>query len=324
MSKSPRNWSGFRLFTTCLALAVGLAVVLVGCSGPVNPWEGLPGNKHVAVSFAPLWCFTKEVAGDDCAVLSILTTDGPHDYDYGPKDVVPLRKADLFLINGLNLDEFAVKLKNSANKDLKMVELAEAAIPEKQLINVDRTKTDHYHGPKDPHVWLGPPEAILMVKKIVEELKALDPEHADNYQKRGDAYVKRLEALHEYGKEKFKDKKHRGFISFHDSLRYFARAFDLEIVGVIEPHPNVEPDAVKVKNLAELANEKTAPVVATEPQYNTGPAKTLLDLLKRKGLTDAQAVVIDPLETTGSKTITPDWYEAKMRENIDNLAKAMQ
>src|SRR3974390_1375524 len=82
-----------------------MAVALSSCGSPRSPWETVPGgSKHVLVSFPPLYCFAKNVAGDHAKVLSLLTTVGPHDYPPSASDALKVRKADLFLINGLELD----------------------------------------------------------------------------------------------------------------------------------------------------------------------------------------------------------------------------
>src|SRR5262249_20993405 len=97
--------------------AAGVVLVLLGawagCT-PVRPvWPEGP-ERRVVLSFPPLYSFAKNVAGDDAHVLCLLTTHGPHDYPYDPKDLIPLRTADLFLVNGLGLDEdFSEKLKNN-------------------------------------------------------------------------------------------------------------------------------------------------------------------------------------------------------------------
>ena len=44
----------------------------------------------------------------------------------------------------------------------------------------------------------------------------------------------------------------------------------------------------------------------------------------REGVADAELVVIDPLETVPPAELTPDWYVAKMRQNLDALARAMK
>src|SRR4051812_31357677 len=99
---------GILLFITALG-------TLPGCGSAGKPWDAVPGGPpRVLVSFPPLYCFTKSVAGDDCAVLSLLTTAGPHDHKADQADALAVNKADLFLINGLGLDDFVPKVVNSS------------------------------------------------------------------------------------------------------------------------------------------------------------------------------------------------------------------
>src|SRR5207244_3176130 len=84
-----------------LALALGMAVTVLGCSHGDDPWEGLGGPPRVLVSFPPLYCFAKNVGGEDAAVLSLLQNQGPHDYEPTAEDSRKVVKANLFLINGL-------------------------------------------------------------------------------------------------------------------------------------------------------------------------------------------------------------------------------
>ena len=99
-----RRFSGS---VACFALLLGLAV-LIFSHGRMQPprrslAEGSSGPK-VVVSFAPLYCFAVNVAGDDAVVQSIMTTSGPHQFNPTDKDARLLQRADLFFINGLGLE----------------------------------------------------------------------------------------------------------------------------------------------------------------------------------------------------------------------------
>lgn len=310
--------------------AVATALGLSGCRHAVDPWDGQAGPPRVVVSFAPLYCFTRNVAGPDAGVLCLLINQGPHGYEANPRDAVLLHKADLFLVNGLGLDEsFADKLKNNAdNPKLELVEVGEA-VPESQLHRAaeeaGHDHGHHHHGTLDPHVWLGLPEARLMVQRIRDELKKKDSAHAQGYDDRAAAYLKKLSDLEAYGKEKLQPKKgeKRRLIAFHDSLYYFTRTFGLEVAGTVEKQPDVEPNAGEVGALVKLCKEQNVRVIAVEPQYpEKTSAQTLLHELHGKGVKDAAFVVVDPLETANPDDLQNlDWYERKLRENIDNLAK---
>jgi ABC-type Zn uptake system ZnuABC Zn-binding protein ZnuA len=309
-----------------------------GCGAPRSPWNDVQGgSKHVLVSFTPLYCFTKSVAGPDAKVLSLLTTVGPHDYQPSAADALTVRRADLFFINGLGLDEFVKKLvNNSGNRGLSIVEVGEA-IPEKQLLNIDEDEHNHkageghhHHGEHDPHVWLGLPEAVKMVNCIRDNLCRIDPDHEKGYTDRAKDYVKELEDLRKYGEKELGSKKNPRFIATHDSLRYFARSFDikprLEIVGNIQVRAGVSTDAAQLKELAALAKEKDVRVIAIEPQYVQADteAKALIREMGPQG-TEARIIEIDPLETVPHiEDLDGGYYIRKMKANIDALAKALQ
>src|SRR5260221_713 len=181
------------------ALGFGLLIaVQPGCSKIPDGWPEKPGPR-VLTSFAPIQCFALNVAGDDAAVQWVMSGDGPHGFDPSARDTVKLDRADLFLINGLILDDdIADKMvKGTQNKSIKIVKLAER-IPESSLRvgGVCRDEGgEHRHGTHDPHVWLGIPEAIVMVEGIRDALVEKDPGHKDGYTSRAAAYVERLKKL---------------------------------------------------------------------------------------------------------------------------------
>jgi zinc transport system substrate-binding protein len=308
---------------TSVLLAGGLLAALpAGCSNKesADPWAGLPG-KRVLVSFPPLYCFAANVAGGDAAVLAMMSDVGPHTYEGTERDARLLQGADVFFINGLGLeDDLARKLMaGTSNKSVKLVAVGEA-VPKKDRLKGEchhqhKPGEQHDHG-DDPHLWLGISHSVVLVEKIRDELKQLDPAHADGYERRAADYVATLRKIEADGKK---------LVSFHESLNYFSYTFDLEVVGVIESVPGTEPTADELAKIVELCKRQEVRLIAVEPQFpQNSSARVILDELKRHGIKDAAFVEIDPIETAPASELTPDLYERKMRANLDNLAKALR
>jgi zinc transport system substrate-binding protein len=312
---------------------LGVTLLLPGCGTNHDPWKDVPGGKpRVLTSFTPLYCFAKAVAGPDVAVLSLLTTLGPHDHNTTAPDVLAARKADLFLVNGLALDDFATEVANSAgNSRSDLIQKLGEAIPTSQLIRIADVEHNHppgekcdcCHGEFDPHVWLGVPEAILMVNRIADLLAERDPAHKDGYRARAAAYVKRLNKLLDEGRAAFKGKQNRKFITNHHSFRYFARSFGLEVLDSIQMQPGIEPDGAQLARLEQICKDNDVRVIGVEPQYNPGAAEVLRDRL-RKALPNLAIIELDPIETAPTPEFGPDYYLERMKANIDNLAKHLR
>jgi zinc transport system substrate-binding protein len=314
-------------------LAAVLTLVLIGCGK--NPTTNESTSTHgpkVVVSFAPLYCFAKNVAGDDASVTNVMTTTGPHDFNPTESDVRLISNADIFFIIGLGLDEEqAEKMKTgSGNTNLKVIELGEKLPKDKLREGHEEhaeSGADHHHGKQDPHVWLSPERAVVMVNAIRDELKAADPAHAAAYDSRAAAYVAKLNDLKTYGEVKLKGKKDNRLVTFHESMTYFADDFKLDIRGVLTKKPGEEPGATQMQELIRICADKEKPtrLIAVEPQYSTSNSgETLKKELAAKGVANPVLVEFNTLETVKSDELKPDWYEKEMKTNIDKLAAALQ
>jgi ABC-type Zn uptake system ZnuABC Zn-binding protein ZnuA len=345
------------------SLAALVALTFGGCNKAKSPWaDAKPGQLKVLVSFAPLYCFAAGVAGPDAFVQPLITNTGPHDHQPDNHDASLAAGADLFLVNGLGLDEYVTQIANrSGNKKIKIIEVGEDAVPEKDRLRMgdhdehghdakeakkvqeakkehDQDAKDakkeqpakkdhghehgHEHGEWDPHVWLGVDQAILIVNGIRDALKQADPKHAEGYEQRAAEYVKKLKDLQAYAAKQLEGKTNRKLIASHESLGYFCKAFNLQLVDSIQPRAGVEADLPKLAELEKICKKEDVRVIAVEPQYPKGAAKTLADELEKKGH-KIEIIEIDPLETAPANELNADYYFVVMRKNIDALAKKL-
>lgn len=326
-----------------LAIAMALPLLLVGCSRPPEPWrEAKTGQKRVLVSFPPLYSITHAIAGDDAYVLCLLSSTGPHEYEPSPVDMMKFTKADLVIVNGLGLDETFMKklIAGSSNPSVPLFDVgAKIEKVDHDLLRHPEHEEEmeakgkehkhahnHTHGEHDPHLWLGPPQAMKMAELIAERLGELDPPHKANYAKRAAEFQGKLKALQEEGKALLKGTKSRNIVTMHESLGYLADAFGLNVVGSLQVAPGVDPDPKRLAELAELCKKENVRVIAVEPQYSRALAETLQRTMKARGVT-VTLVEIDPLETApiaaGALNPDPTYYLRTLREDIEKLAKAL-
>ena len=319
----------------CLPVGAALAV-LAGCSeSSSDPWSAAGHKRKVLVSFPPLYSFAKSVAGDDAEVKCLMTGEGAHFHgDATPAKIRLAAGCDVFFLNGLLLDDdLANKLKGpAANKKWNVLDLGSKLKVDWLLAAASDHDHDakghaHDHATTDPHVWLGIRHAKAMTESIRDELKHLDPDHAAGYDSRTATYLAKLDRLAADGQAELKDKKERKFVSFHDSLGYFAETYGLKIAGVVELSPGVEPTGDEMKEVIGLCQTNNVRLIAVEPQFpSKTSARAIRDALRgsKDKPIDAEFIEIDPLETADERDLSADLYERKMRENIANLVKALR
>src|SRR5207253_4173486 len=127
-----------------------------------------------------------------------------------PKDIENASKAKLGVMIGLNLDPWMEKLLKDAAPNAKILKVGDR-VPTLTIKDDpigadehddhddhdhdkdhhdDHDHDEHAKGAPDPHVWLDPQRAQLIVRAIAEELGRVDSAHALAYRDRGTALEK--------------------------------------------------------------------------------------------------------------------------------------
>lgn len=126
------------------------------------------------------------------------------------------------------------------------------------------------HGAFDPHFWMDVDFTIQAVEAIRDELSRLDPDGADDYRERADAYIAELREVDTEIRELLGGlpEERRYLVTFHDAYGYFADRYGLTILGFLVEGPEEEPSASAITELVESITELGIPFVFTEPQFS--------------------------------------------------------
>ncbi len=145
----------------------------------------------------------------------------------------------------------------------------------------------HAHGEYDPHIWLDPHNAEVMVEEIAKQLAAIDPQNAAVYKKNSKNAIKDIEKLI---KETKKDmKKGISYIVFHDAYQYFEKEFNVSALGALTLNTDVAPGAKQISEIKEIIEHENVKCLFSEPQFNPDIIKSIA-----KG-TNVKIGVLDPL-----------------------------
>jgi zinc transport system substrate-binding protein len=267
----------------------------------------------VVTSFFPIYCWTAGVAGDFATVENLLTGHlEPHEYALTPGDARKLSAADLIIVNGLGLETWLPKLFRNSPEVQKRVLIASSGVNAPTFVS---TRDEHEARHANPHVWLDPQAAIQGVSNILNALQRIDPAHAAGYASNAQAYVARLNALDAEIRESLAVVTNRALVTYHDAFPHFARRYGLEIAGVVEQVPDVNPTPKYLSRLGKMMRERGIRVIWIAPTSSSRIARQIASDLR------VELVELDTLE---SGLLSPSAYEERMRHNAAVLQKHLK
>lgn len=297
-----------------LAAALLLLLLLSGCAAR----QSASADMEIVTTFYPMYIFTKNIAGDIPGVTVTNMADQSvgclHDYQLQTRDMVTLDGADALVINGGGMERFMDKV-ISLRDDLPVIDASEGI----EMLCDEHEGHEHdghdgqEHEELNAHVWLDPALAIRQVENIASGLAAADPANAEAYRANAASYAQRLSRLDEELRVQLAPFAGEQMITFHEAFTYFARAYGLNVAGVIAHEPGEEPSTREIADTCDLVTSLGIGTLFVEPQY---PQKTAETIARETG---ASIYTLDPVVSGDGEA---DSYERIMRENARVLTEA--
>ena len=148
----------------------------------------------------------------------------------------------------------------------------------------------HGHGEHDPHIWLDPMNAKVILSEMAEHLIENDQKNASKYKSNLKKAHKDLDKL----TKKIKSELNKDFksIVFHDAYQYFEKRFGVNILGAFTVNTDVLPGAEQLSEIREIIEHEKVSCVFSEPQFNPD----IINAVAKD--TNIKTGVIDPLGAT--------------------------
>ena len=276
-------------------------------------------GETIVTSFYPIWLLALNLA-DGVPELEVRNLAAPgtgclHDYQLQTGDMKVLSEADLFLVNGAGMESYLDHV-FSAFPDLPVAEAA-AGIPlltETDALTIGENEDD---GEINAHIWLSAANAAVMAENLAKAMEAQFPDRQEKIEDNRKALQARLLALDQELREGLSGLPRKEIITFHEAFPYFARAYGLDIVAVVNREPGETLTPAQLAQLAEAIVALDAPPLFVEPQYEDLSARTLA------AETGAAIYTLDPVVTGPEEDVPPDYYETVMRRNMETLREAL-
>ena len=252
--------------------------------------------------------------------------NSPHGFSLKPSHAKMIEKADLIIWVGEDLEAFLEKPLNTIAKKAVNVEVMDLKgikklkfreknkfeghndhghghkeekhddheHGHKEKKHDDHGHEGHAHGEHDPHVWLDPMNAKVIIKEIENQLVKLDPDNSSKYKANSKKAQLELDNLTKNIKNDLKG--NLRFVVFHDAYQYFENRFGIKVLGALTVNPDVLPGAEQLSEIREVIEHEKVNCLFSEPQFNPAIIKSIAKDTKIK------TGVLDPLGATLDKS----------------------
>ena len=267
-----------------------------------------------------------------------LIVDGyasPHGFALKPSHAKMLQNADIVFWVGEDLENFLEKPLDSIAKKAEKIELLEIKglnklkFRERNIFDEhddhghddhDHKKKDdhddhddhegHQHGEHDPHIWLDPINAKVILNEMVEHLIENDAKNTSIYKSNLEKALKDIDKL---TIEVMTDlNQSTSSIVFHDAYQYFEKRFNVNVLGAFTVNTDVMPGAEQLAEIREVIEHDKVACIFSEPQFNPDIINAVAKDM------DIKTGVLDPL----GATLTPG--KALYFDLIKNMSKSFK
>ena len=282
------------------------------CAAPLN----------VVASLSTFADLVEQIGGEHVEVSYIAPPSfNPHFIEPKPSDVLRVKKANLFVYTGVDLEVWSDPLLvAAANPDVRaggkghlrlsagihMLEVPDAG--------VTRAEGDiHAYG--NPHFWHSPENVGQMVKIIAAKLTELDPDHAEDYAANLKRFQERLLLKTSEWKAQMKPFKGTEFIGYHNEWPYLMAFIECRMTEFLESKPGIPPGPKQLNELTQHAKQHTIAGIVHTSFMPTRPSATLS---KRTGVP-----VVTLAQNVGEQKAATDYF-ALMDYNLEQLLTVLQ
>ena len=245
-----------------------IVALVLGVAGPALGAE----RVRVVTTIPDLKALTQAVGGDLVDVESLTRgTQNFHEAEVRPSMMLKLRRAQLLVENGAELDSWVDVAVTGANNP-SIVRGAAGRIEISRgipLLDVPTTRVDRsmgdVHPLGNPHFSLDPGLAPIITQTIVDGLSRVAPAHRATFERNRAAFLERLEQQMAGWVKTLEPLRGSKVVVYHPDFIYFLTRFGLVQVGTIEDRPGIPPSPQHLATLIRQMQEQKVKVVLVEP-----------------------------------------------------------
>jgi zinc transport system substrate-binding protein len=268
-------------------------------------FEVCADTPKVVVSIKPIHALVAGVMkGIGQPQLLLTAQESSHHFSLTPAKAETISRADLFVWIGPQMEsalESAVKALPRKGRILTIAEIP------------DITKLELEPGQLDPHLWLDPKNAKVIVSTVSTMLSAIDPHNAGVYQENAKRVLTELDQLNTKLFKELEPIRGMQYLVYHDAFQYYERAFDLSRSTPVVKDTEHTIRASQRTIIDTLVREKKVQCIFGEPNHGEKVVESLAEQL------NLRLSFLDPVGTTDRDNPESSYFD--MMEDIASSLK---
>lgn len=283
-----------------------IALIVFLCIKNINKNSENNGENNkfkIVTSFYPIYIIAENVTkgANNIELSNMAELNGGciHDYTLSTSDVKKLENADVFIENGVGIENFTDKL---------LQIYSELKIIDSSLELTDIIKSGEENG----HIWMGLENYKKQVRNIANELVKYNPENAEIYTKNANEYIEKIEEINKKYKEQLNNLSGEKVICLNEAFEYLGRDLNLDMIMVETNHEESTISADKLKSIIEQAKENNIKMIIIGEEDNPQNAETISSETGAK---------IYKLKTGMSGNYSENSYIEDLEYNLKELSK---
>lgn len=297
-----------------LIITILFAGTLSGCTTRTDSDDQIT----VMTTIYPVYQFTKEITKGTVEVELILPPGiEPHSYELKTRKILEISNSDLLIYTGDFLEIWITKVVDILDKnDVTIIKAGEGV----NLLHGNEGNEDEHIENVDPHVWLDPFNAMIMVDNILKGLLQIDPDNAAFYQSNAEDYKQELVDLDKKYIEVFQNVEYKTIIfGGHFSFGYLTDRYNLEYITPYHGFsPSAQPTTKQVIELINLLNSTGQKVIFYEELINPTLAQAISEETQAKMMPLNGAGTVSKADLDNDVT-----YLSIMNKNIEYLKEGL-
>ena len=250
-----------------------IIIVIIGIIGFIV-WKNLnKSNKQndntikIVTSFYPMYILAENITDGATNIelenMADVNVGCLHDYTLTTEDMKKLENADIFISNGLGMENFIDKA-ISANQAMKIIDSSTNI--QDLILHEDETNA---------HIWTSIEKYIEQVKNVSEGLKESNPENAEIYEENANNYIEKLEQLREKYLNELKNLQGNKAMCLIEAFEYMGQELGLDMIIIKTDHEESTISAEMLKTTIDTMKEEQIDMIIIDKNDNKSNAETI-------------------------------------------------